>query len=173
MNKEISDRLVKLRKQKGLSQEELAEKLGLSRQAISKWERCESSPDLDNIIQLAKLYDLSFDELLSTNECSKKIVQNSQEENIKYVAIENKKYINWLAIFGFISFVACLFLSHNLLFSVPSWIASVILGLLGYNISEKHNNEGKVLSFLAVVGCFIYAGILFVVFIITQFPPIN
>lgn len=64
MNIEIANRLVKLRKKHGLSQEELADKLGISRQAVSKWERAESSPDTDNLICLAKLYGVSLDELL-------------------------------------------------------------------------------------------------------------
>ena len=53
MNIEIANRLVQLRKQNHLSQEELAAKLGLSRQAVSKWERAEASPDTDNLILLA------------------------------------------------------------------------------------------------------------------------
>ena len=64
MNKEISDRLVKLRKQKGLSQEELAEKLGLSRQAISKWERGESIPDVLVLKSIADLFGVTVDYLL-------------------------------------------------------------------------------------------------------------
>ena len=56
MNVEIADRLLKLRKKNGFSQEELAEKLGISRQAVSKCERAEASPDTDNLIRLAKLY---------------------------------------------------------------------------------------------------------------------
>jgi transcriptional regulator with XRE-family HTH domain len=68
MNIEIANRLVQLRKKNGLSQEELAEKLGISRQAVSKWERAESSPDTDNLISIAKLYNVSLDELLQTDE---------------------------------------------------------------------------------------------------------
>lgn len=64
MNIEIADRLVALRREHRLSQEELASQLGVSRQAVSKWERAESSPDTDNLIALARLYGISLDELL-------------------------------------------------------------------------------------------------------------
>lgn len=64
MTIETANRLYELRKEKGLSQEELAEKLGVSRQAVSKWERSEASPDTDNLIALAKIYGLSLDELV-------------------------------------------------------------------------------------------------------------
>ncbi len=68
MNIEIANRLVNLRKENGLSQEQLAEKIGVSRQAVSKWERSEASPDTDNIILLARLYNISLDELLRTDD---------------------------------------------------------------------------------------------------------
>ncbi|MGI5896959.1 MAG: helix-turn-helix domain-containing protein [Oscillospiraceae bacterium] len=68
MNIEIANRLVKLRKENGLSQEELAAKIGISRQAVSKWERAEASPDTDNLILLARLYGISLDALLATEE---------------------------------------------------------------------------------------------------------
>ena len=60
----IADRIQSLRKRQGLSQEELADSVGVSRQAVSKWERAESAPDTDNIIALARLYGTSLDELL-------------------------------------------------------------------------------------------------------------
>ncbi len=66
MNIEIANRLVALRKANGLSQEALAEKLGISRQAISKWERAEASPDTDNLMALAQLYGMTLDALLNT-----------------------------------------------------------------------------------------------------------
>lgn len=59
----LQDKLYSLRREKGYSQEELAEKLDVSRQAVSKWERGESSPDINNIIAIAKVYDISVDEL--------------------------------------------------------------------------------------------------------------
>lgn len=68
MNIKLADRLVELRKEHKLSQEALAEKLGLSRQSISKWERAEASPDTDNLIALAEVYGITLDELLGNNE---------------------------------------------------------------------------------------------------------
>ncbi len=64
MNNEIAQRLVDMRRSHGYSQEELAEKLGLSRQAISKWERAESSPDTGNLLALSRLYGVTLDELV-------------------------------------------------------------------------------------------------------------
>ena len=83
MNIEIANRLVQMRKQKGLSQEELAEKLGLSRQAVSKWERAEASPDTDNLICLAKLYGISLDDLLNTDQPVEEIARDVKEENAR------------------------------------------------------------------------------------------
>jgi transcriptional regulator with XRE-family HTH domain len=79
MNIKIANKLVELRKKNGLSQEELADKLGLSRQAVSKWERAESSPDTDNLICLAKLYGMSLDELLNTDESVEEIRERTIE----------------------------------------------------------------------------------------------
>lgn len=64
MDLAMAQRLVDRRKAAGLSQEALAVQLGVSRQAVSKWERSESSPDTDNLIALAALYGVSLDELL-------------------------------------------------------------------------------------------------------------
>lgn len=81
MNIEIANRLIELRKKSGLSQEQLAEKLGLSRQAVSKWERAEASPDTDNLICLAKIYNVSLDELLNSDQSVEEIAQEVKEEN--------------------------------------------------------------------------------------------
>lgn len=64
MDLAMAQRLVDRRKAAGLSQEALTAQLGVSRQAVSKWERSESSPDTDNLIALAALYGVSLDELL-------------------------------------------------------------------------------------------------------------
>lgn len=78
MNIKLANRLVELRKQNKLSQEALAEKLGLSRQSISKWERAEASPDTDNLIALAEVYGMSLDELLG-NEVKEEKTETKPE----------------------------------------------------------------------------------------------
>lgn len=83
MNLEIANRLYELRKKNGLSQEALAEKLGISRQSISKWERAESSPDTDNLISLAKLYNISLDELLLNDVKDSNAEQTENISDIK------------------------------------------------------------------------------------------
>ncbi len=64
MNIETANRLYEYRKKMGLSQEELAARIGVSRQAVSKWERAEASPDTDNLIELSKVYGVTLDEML-------------------------------------------------------------------------------------------------------------
>lgn len=64
MTLEVANKLTELRKNAGLSQEDVAAKLGVSRQAVSKWECGEASPDMDNLIALSQLYDVSVDEIL-------------------------------------------------------------------------------------------------------------
>lgn len=66
----LSDRIQNMRKSKALSQEELAEALGVSRQAVSKWESGQSSPDLDKIVQLSEYFGVTTDHLLKGTELS-------------------------------------------------------------------------------------------------------
>ena len=65
MNIETANRLIEYRKKNNLSQDQVAEKIGVSRQAVSKWERAEASPDTDNLIMLSKIYNVSLDELIN------------------------------------------------------------------------------------------------------------
>ncbi len=76
MDLQIGFKLQKLRKERGFSQEELAFKLNVSRQAVSKWERGEAYPDTDNLIQLAKLYETSLDQLLIKEKIDTDLKEN-------------------------------------------------------------------------------------------------
>ena len=66
----IADRIQHLRKSKGLSQEELADKIGVSRQAVSKWESEQSTPDIEKIILLSDYFETTTDYLLKGIELS-------------------------------------------------------------------------------------------------------
>lgn len=68
---ELYEKLYELRRASGMSQEELAEKLGVSRQAVSKWESGATQPELSKLIELSKLYNVSVDELLSLEHAQK------------------------------------------------------------------------------------------------------
>ena len=60
----IGERIAALRRAAGLSQEQLAEKINVSRQTVSKWESGQSTPDLPKLLALAEVYSLSLDELV-------------------------------------------------------------------------------------------------------------
>lgn len=66
----LSDNLLNLRRRRGLSQEQLADQLGVSRQAISKWEGGQSTPELEKLMAISKYFNVSLDEL--TGELSDK-----------------------------------------------------------------------------------------------------
>ena len=61
----LSDKIIHLRKTNGLSQEDLAEKLNVSRQAISRWENGTALPDAQNVLQISKLFQVTTDYLLN------------------------------------------------------------------------------------------------------------
>lgn len=86
----LGNSLYKSRKKKGLSQEEVAEKLGVSRQTISKWETEETVPDIYQAKKLAKIYGLSLDELMDVDLDQKEI-----EEVIKNTDDKKEAKINW------------------------------------------------------------------------------
>lgn len=83
MDVDIANKLVELRKKHGYSQESLAEKLGISRQAVSKWERAEASPDTDNLILLARIYGISLDELFGITASEKREDDRSKDAEEK------------------------------------------------------------------------------------------
>ena len=91
MNLQIANRLLQLRKERGLSQEDLADQLGISRQAVSKWERAEASPDTDNLICLAKLYNVSLDYLLQTEDSLETIKTEQIKEEAKIIVDDDAK----------------------------------------------------------------------------------
>lgn len=80
---EIGERLQQLRKEKGISQEKLAEQLHVTRQAVSKWETGQSYPDLDNLGALCKLYGVTADYILRGEDT--KTQKNRFHKKVKWI----------------------------------------------------------------------------------------
>ena len=109
----FNDKLMKLRKENSLSQEELAEKLGVTRQTISKWELGQTTPDMEKLSQISNVFGVSVDELL--NEAG----DNYQTDNLN--STEKKKNKNIIIII----------------------LVGVIVVLLGFAIFSVFNGGNK------------------------------
>ncbi len=97
----FADKLISLRKKNGWSQEELAEKLGVSRQAVSKWESAQTVPDLDKILLMARLFGVSTDYLLKDEIEAEEHVGDGEEPDAKAVKRISlafaQEYLSWRA----------------------------------------------------------------------------
>ena len=131
----FSENIKKLRKENNLSQEELAEKLNVSRQSVSKWESNSAYPEMDKIIQISNMFNVGIDELLN------KDIREVQEE--KQVKSNINKYID-----DFLSFISksidmflnmkfkdkCKFIFEECFIAFILWVLFAILGSLLSNI---------------------------------------
>lgn len=88
----FAEKLKSIRKQAGMSQEQLAEKLGVSRQAVTKWETDAGIPDIENIMAISALFDISIDELLSNERGANKPTDYLYESITEYDIDEPKRY---------------------------------------------------------------------------------
>ena len=107
---QFNENLLMLRRRDNLSQEELAEKLGVTRQAVSKWESAQSAPDIDKIVELCKIFNVSADNLLGlsdTNYPSSTTPPAPQKQNPKDLTTS----LFWIILFlaGFILFMFLVF----------------------------------------------------------------
>lgn len=83
----FADNLKKIRKRKNISQEELAEKVGVSRQSVSKWETSEAYPEMNNILELCKIFKCNINDLVNDNM----IDLDSLDEEVKMSVVKFKK----------------------------------------------------------------------------------
>lgn len=67
----FNEKLINLRKKAGLSQEELGYKLNVTRQTVSKWELGQTTPEMDKLIEISKIFNISVDELINESETKK------------------------------------------------------------------------------------------------------
>lgn len=185
-----ASRLQQFRKMNGYSQEVLAEKLGISRQSISKWERGEASPEIDNLMALAKIYDVTIDELLDT-EGDKEIAESKAVEKDfkgKMKSLLSKandfgmypQTAKKLLVFPFPIIIVFVYLALSMLLEIwhPFWMIFLTIPMYyRFAIACKANNkkvfkllmpvpEMVVTAFLAIgfaTGLWSYACILFMI----------
>lgn len=92
----LADKIIRLRKRNGWSQEELAEKMKVSRQAVSKWEGAQTIPDLEKILQLGELFGVTTDYLLKDELEEEEFADSDSDFNLKRVTMsEANAYIEW------------------------------------------------------------------------------
>ncbi|HEM2866474.1 helix-turn-helix domain-containing protein [Streptococcus suis] len=118
--KQLAQQIKNLRTAKNLSQDELAEKLYISRQAVSKWENGEATPDIDKLVQLAEIFGVSLDYLVLGKEPEKEIlVEQRGKMNVwEYLNEESKRPLTRgdvvVLIFLAVMLLGGLFIQHYL-----------------------------------------------------------
>ena len=124
----LSDKIVNLRKKNGFSQEELAEKLNVSRQAISRWESGTAQPDASNILNLSKLFGVTADYLLNDDYQSDLDVPVVKQTNFAAKDKVKKVIAFCVAIFGFIG---------NFVIYILSRFIKVVIPYITYEDGQK------------------------------------
>ena len=107
----FGDKLIQLRKKSGMNQEELAEKLGVSRQSVSKWESNNAYPETDKIVQICNIFNCSMDDLINDNITDINEIQRKDKSNVT-IAIDSflefiTKTINMFSSMKFTSGLKC------------------------------------------------------------------
>ena len=165
----ISERLYNLRKEKNISQEELANELGVSRQTISKWETGESTPDFDKIIPLCNYYGITSDELIS----GKKDIVESKKEEVNSHFARNIAVSISLYIFSLVAIIVSTVIFAEPIIGVSIFFSIIALatGLIVYSAikykerekekkkeeDEKKNKVSKqVCDIVSLIGLIVY-----------------
>lgn len=118
----LGERLQNLRKENRLSQEKLAELVGVSRQAVSKWETGLSNPDTENLIKLGEIYNQPINKIVGRDFVGNEVFDETSKKINK--ENHNKKFYILGSIIGFLAFaVSMTFVESNSLF--------VIVGIAG------------------------------------------
>jgi transcriptional regulator with XRE-family HTH domain len=122
----LGEKLLDLRKSKGLSQEEVADKLGVTRQTVSKWETDQSTPDFDKIAPLCELYEISADELLTGV-----ITEKKEEVTINNTDSRKRTFGICIGIFLYFVAVAWIMTSIPVLMINPVLASAIFILIIG------------------------------------------
>lgn len=125
----IAEKIKRLRKQKGVSQEELADKTGVSRQAVSKWEGGQSTPDIEKLVILSSYFGVTTDSLLKDEtspavqpdeDSSLSLLREEVNDNeYRYAANEQEKKKHggyWIKLFIPAVMIAAIFIIYYILY---------------------------------------------------------
>lgn len=107
---ELGNKILQLRKQHNLSQEQLAEKMNVTRQTISKWELGETSPDIRQAKELSKIFNVSLDELVDNQIKDVLVVKIDNTEKLIGLVLRSLKVVICILLVSFIVVFAVLFL---------------------------------------------------------------
>lgn len=147
----LADKITDLRKKNGWSQEELANQLGVSRQAVSKWESASSIPDLDKIVKMSIIFGVSTDYLLKDSLEERRDTEEILECNTAELGMDDEKGIRMISMETANVYLDLLRnISSRIALGVSLCILSpiMLIGLTG--VSDKE--EGMILSAEAAVG---------------------
>ncbi|WP_456065907.1 helix-turn-helix domain-containing protein [Gemmiger sp.] len=100
----FSDKLIALRRKAGWSQEELAERLNVSRQSVSKWEGAQSMPDIDKIVQMSSLFGVTTDYLLKDGQAEPEYTEDDTSPLPRIKALTAAYWLVVVAIFLWYTF---------------------------------------------------------------------
>ena len=135
MNNKFSENLKKIRKDNNLSQEQLADELGVSRQAISKWESAVAYPEMDKIITLCEKFNLNIDDLLHKDIREVKGEEESKKKTNKYIEDLLKFITDTINMFSNMSFKSkCKCLFEQIIVGVILLVIWLIIGSIGQNL---------------------------------------
>ncbi len=150
----IGEKILTLRKGRGLSQEQLAEVLGVSRQAVSKWESEQSVPDIDKIVAVADYFEVTTDYLLykdaeATVTSSIEVTETESQENAEYEVkkIKNRKIQMALEAIAVALYILCvtpiLILQDELGVVLMFVIIAIATGLIIFSTVFKAKTKSK------------------------------
>lgn len=138
----INEKIYSLRKKHNLSQEELADKLNVSRQTVSKWELGDSCPDFDKIVPLCELFGITTDELLR----DKKIEENSSNEGPdvkKALLICGAIFLYFVAVVSIIFGEEYLHLNEGILVSIFLIICGLATAIIVFTCMTRPSKKNK------------------------------
>ena len=137
---EIGNKINQLRKLSGMTQEQLAEKLNVSRQTISKWESDSTSPDLESIVKISRIFHVSLDDLLKEGEAgvANKTDEQITLEDLMKINLHNRK-MTLLLISGLI-FIMVSILNFAYVIALQSTTLSTQYMLYRYIVTGQYEN---------------------------------